>query len=70
MFVASGKTLPLALTVLAILPPGVGDKGLIALCAPPPLAPRPALPLSATLSTLSSTDTVLAGVMNSFARDG
>lgn len=31
VFVASSKTLPLALTVLAILPAGVGDKGLIAL---------------------------------------
>jgi len=31
VFVASSKTLPLALAVLAILPPGFGDKGLIAL---------------------------------------
>lgn len=31
VFVASSKTLPLALTILTILPPGLGDKGLIAL---------------------------------------
>ena len=31
VFVASSKTLPLALAILSILPPGLGDKGLIAL---------------------------------------
>jgi predicted Na+-dependent transporter len=31
VFVASSKTMPLSLTVLTILPPGLGDKGLIAL---------------------------------------
>eukprot|EP00277_Geminigera_cryophila_P023666 CAMPEP_0179463436 /NCGR_PEP_ID=MMETSP0799-20121207/45505_1 /TAXON_ID=46947 /ORGANISM="Geminigera cryophila, Strain CCMP2564" /LENGTH=185 /DNA_ID=CAMNT_0021266723 /DNA_START=75 /DNA_END=632 /DNA_ORIENTATION=+ len=31
VFVASSKTLPLALTILTILPAGLGDKGLIAL---------------------------------------
>lgn len=31
VFVASSKTMPLSLTILTILPPGLGDKGLIAL---------------------------------------